>query len=274
MRAGVVIIGRNEGLRLRRCLESVQAQCPGPIVYVDSASTDNSVEIAANLGVETIRLSARLPLNAARARNIGFSHILRTHPRTEAVQFVDGDSELEPHWMEAGWTFLDTHPCSAIVVGVLRERHPDVSLYNRLCDLEWRGPIGKIDSCGGLCMVRAAAFREVHGFCEEMIAGEEPELCLRLRTACWDIYRIEQPMAIHDASMERLHQWWTRGVRAGHAYAEGHRRHAGGTMVFWRREVGSILFYGGAIPALILALITIFGPMMMAFMVAASLHAK
>lgn len=45
----VIVIGRNEGARLERCLTSVEKalwQMPHEIIYVDSGSTDNSLDIA------------------------------------------------------------------------------------------------------------------------------------------------------------------------------------------------------------------------------------
>ena len=39
---GAVVIGRNEGVRLRRCLLSLRAGVDY-VVYVDSGSTDNSL---------------------------------------------------------------------------------------------------------------------------------------------------------------------------------------------------------------------------------------
>jgi hypothetical protein len=89
-----------------------------------------------------------------------------------------------------------------------------------LCDSEWDTPVGEALETGGDLMIRAEAFRDVGGFNPAVIAGEEPELAARLRARGWRIWRIDQPMTIHDANMTSLRQWWTRAVRAGHAYAE------------------------------------------------------
>ena len=52
---GVVVIGRNEGERLRRCLESLGPHLAAT-VYVDSGSADGSVALARSLGAETVEL--------------------------------------------------------------------------------------------------------------------------------------------------------------------------------------------------------------------------
>ena len=50
---GVVVIGRNEGQRLERCLCSL-AHGADKVMYVDSGSTDGSLQLAANLGVDVL----------------------------------------------------------------------------------------------------------------------------------------------------------------------------------------------------------------------------
>jgi glycosyltransferase involved in cell wall biosynthesis len=102
---GVVIIGRNEGERLIRCIQSLNVYIPF-CVYVDSASTDGSIESAKNLGVCVIALDMSKPFTAARARNVGFEAMMKLFPHIEFVQFVDGDCEVLPGWPKAGIEFL------------------------------------------------------------------------------------------------------------------------------------------------------------------------
>src|SRR6476660_3526039 len=81
----VVAIGRNEGERLQRCLESVRPQCE-TIVYVDSGSDDGSVDLARGLGVEVVELDMSIPFTAARARNEGLRRLRELRPSLEYVQ--------------------------------------------------------------------------------------------------------------------------------------------------------------------------------------------
>src|SRR5579872_4333993 len=92
---GVVVIGRNEGERLRRCLGSL-LDSTRSIVYVDSGSSDGSVAMSRSLGVEVVDLDMRTAFTAARARNEGFWHLVRVRPDLEYVFFVDGDCEVLP----------------------------------------------------------------------------------------------------------------------------------------------------------------------------------
>jgi GT2 family glycosyltransferase len=252
-RIGVVAIGRNEGERLVRCLASARGGARR-VVYVDSGSSDGSVAAAREAGADVLALPPSAPFTAARARNAGFARLLELEPELDWVQFVDGDCEIVPEWWGALGAQLPGDARTAVVCGRRRERHPRASLYNLLCDLEWDTPIGRAEACGGDALMRVAALRDVGGFDPAMIAGEEPELCFRLRAAGWGIERIASDMTLHDAAMRSFRQWWRRSMRAGHAYAENFALHGRSPERFKARELRSILAWGGALPVLAVCL--------------------
>ncbi|MBV8885378.1 MAG: glycosyltransferase family 2 protein [Chroococcidiopsidaceae cyanobacterium CP_BM_RX_35] len=248
-RIGLVAIGRNEGKRLHQCLLSASGNVDS-IVYVDSGSTDGSVELARSLGIEVVELDLSVPFTAARARTTGFMRLLEVNDQLEFVQFVDGDCEVVEGWLERAQSELAAHPDVAVVCGRRRERYPNLTVYNRLCDLEWNTPIGETKACGGDAMVRVTAFQQVGGFNPTLIAGEEPELCVRLRQKGWKILRLEAEMTWHDAQMTSFSQWWKRSIRAGHAYAEGAWLHGGEPERHWVKESQSIWVWGLFLPLL------------------------
>lgn len=223
---GIVIIGRNEGERLQACLASV-VHSGYRVVYVDSGSSDNSVFFARSLGVDVLELDLSTPFSAARARNTGFYRLLELSAETRYVQFMDGDCVLMPTWLGTAVDFLDVNADFAIACGRRRERFPEASLYNRLIDLEWDTPIGEANSCGGDSLVRVAAFVAVGGFNPAVVAGEEPEMCVRLRAAGWRIMRLDCEMTRHDAAMTRFGQWWKRAIRSGYGGLAVYQRTAG-----------------------------------------------
>ncbi len=249
---GVVVIGRNEGNRLKQCLLSVLGKVK-TVVYVDSASTDRSVELALGLGVEVIELDLSIPFTAARARNAGFECLTQIEPSVEFVQFVDGDCLVVEGWLETAIEVLNAKPEVVVACGRRREEFPTNSVYNRLCDIEWDTPVGQAKACGGDAMMRVSALKLVGGFNPTLIAGEEPELCVRLRQAGGKIMRIDAEMTLHDAQIMHLEQWWKRSIRNGHAYAEGAFMHGKSPEKHWVKESRRILFWGFMLPFVALA---------------------
>jgi GT2 family glycosyltransferase len=252
-----VVIGRNEGDRLRASLQSVKG-AGVPVVYSDSASKDESRELADNLGIPVIQLSIDKPLSAGRGRNEGLREAHGRWPEARYVLFLDGDCVLELGFCRAAIETFEQHPTCAIVTGHLFERHPEASIYNRLCAIEWRSPVGLIENMnglGGIMAARISAFEEVRGFNLDAIAGEEPDLGIRLKLAGYSIMKIDRPMATHDADIMSFRQWWTRAVRGGHALAHRYAEHGRTRFRDGRRELMSDLFWGLALPLLIAVLV-------------------
>lgn len=241
---GIVVIGRNEGARLIACLKATIA--PGRrVVYVDSGSTDASMKRARDLGAETIALDMVKPFTAARARNAGYRRLKDQGAAPEFVQFVDGDCELAEGWIRRAVRFLEARPNVAVVCGRRREKFPERTIFNRLVDREWAAPVGEALACGGDAMMRSEAFETVGGFRESLIAGEEPELCVRLRAAGWSIHRLDAEMTRHDIDMTSLGQWLKRARRAGHAFAEVSSIHRGKPERIWTAETRRALLWTG-----------------------------
>lgn len=255
---GLVLIGRNEGERLRLCLESIPADVGG-VVYVDSGSSDGSVELAESRGVSVVKLDMSTPFTAARARNEGFAHLMREHASLEYVQFVDGDCSLVEGWLSEALAKLDAHADWLAVCGWRRERHPEGSIYNRWCDLEWtQVPLGDVGDVGfgGDVMMRVDALRAVGGYDGSIIAAEDSELSARMVQSGGRVVRVDSAMTRHDADIHSIRQWWTRCVRSGHAYAEVSSRHA--ETGLFRRHVRSLVLWGAVLPGMALLSLLVF----------------
>jgi len=271
-RIGVVVIGRNEGERLKRCLRSIPTGYQ--VVYVDSGSNDGSVAFAHSTGAVIIELDTRSGFTAARARNAGWRRLMDREPALEFVQFVDGDCELASGWFVEALAAIEAEAGVAVVFGRRRERFPEQSIYNRMCDDEWDVPVGLVDACGGDALFRACVLREVDGYSDDLIAGEEPDLCLRVRRLGWRVRRIDAEMTLHDANILSFASWWKRSKRAGFAYADHVRRHGSNSSPQWRRGLMSIVFWGMALPVgtFVLAVpIALLAPLMTAMVLAALL---
>jgi len=250
---GIVAIGRNEGERLRRALGSVVGR-GHPVAYVDGNSTDGSAELARSLGAEVIVEDPAQRNCAARARNAGFERVCQLDPDVRFVQFIDGDCEVVEGWLDEALRLFAERPDVALVTGRRRERHPEQSPYNRLADIEWDTPVGEIKVSHGDVMVRLEAFRQVGGFDDTIRVGEDCEFCLRLRQEGWILLRIDAEMTRHDMAMTRFGQWWRRSIRSGYGFAQVALRRGRSPDRFFVRDVYSSLFWGIALPLLVLVL--------------------
>jgi hypothetical protein len=240
----VVVIGRNEGARLVRCLESIK-QMNGPsgsieIIYVDSGSTDSSRERAEQFKVRVIGLDSANP-SAAAGRNAGW----RT-AKASIVLFLDGDTILAPGFV-ASCIEEFSDPRVAVVFGNRREISPQSSIYNRVLDLDWTAPAGAVEFCGGDALIRREVLERVGGFDERLIAGEEPEMCRRIRALGFTILHVDRPMTGHDLAMTRFSQYWRRAVRSGYAYAEVSARFRNSDLPLWDREARHNLAHGAGL---------------------------
>ncbi|TWU23946.1 N-glycosyltransferase [Novipirellula galeiformis] len=250
---GVVAIGRNEGPRLKACLKSALHDS-AHLVYVDSGSTDDSVSMAIELGADVVSLDRSRPFSAARGRNAGFQRLMQITPELRFVQFVDGDCEIAEGWLQQARAALLSNPQTAAVCGRRRERYPEASIFNQICDIEWDTPIGETRVCGGDAMFRCDVVHDVGGYKDDVIAGEDYEICVRIRQRGWKLQRLDHEMTMHDVNMHKLSQWWKRAVRCGHAFAEGFAMHGRAPERHFAKPLRSVVFWGGILPLLAIVL--------------------
>ncbi|KPP85349.1 MAG: putative glycosyltransferase [Rhodobacteraceae bacterium HLUCCO07] len=263
---GAVVIGRNEGQRLVNCLASMQGEARR-LVYVDSGSTDGSVEEARKAGAEVVLLDTGEPFTAARARNAGFAVLTADLPPPDYVQFVDGDCTLEPGWLTHAARALDEAPDIGIITGWRAEIEPHASIYNEMCDYEWHRPTGDIDACGGDMMVRRDLFARLEGFDPHVIAAEDDELCVRVRDAGFRVHRLPLPMTHHDAAMHSFAQWWQRAIRSGHGFAQVGDLHPG----HFVKERRRVWLFGAVLPFLAIVGAVMSWPLLLAVLALYSL---
>ena len=243
-----VVIGRNEGERLKRCLASLN-RLDTAVVYIDSGSTDGSVAHAEVSGALVVPLDSRIPFTAARARNEGVRAARALGVTPKYIQFVDGDCTVRDDWLNHAVSFLDNNRGYVAVCGRRREIAPSATIYNWLCDKEWDQPVGESLSFGGDVFISAAEFSNAGGYRDDLICGEEPELCIRLREKGLKIFRIGQEMTYHDANITHFRQWWKRAVRSGYGTARVVHLHWRSASALWWRDLARSLIYGLVLPA-------------------------
>jgi GT2 family glycosyltransferase len=250
-RFGTVVIGRNEGPRLAGCLDSLSS-LGAPVVYVDSQSTDRSVEIALARGAEVVEMPSEASPSAALARNLGAERLADLVDELKYVQFIDGDCLLNPDFTTAALAEMDGDASLAAVCGFRVESEPHRNIWHRIAHVEWQmGPVGDVPGFAGDVVVRKDAFEAVNGYDPSIIAGEEPELSLRMIAAGWRICRVDVVSTVHDIAMETAAEWWARSRRGGYGRSlVAHRRW--GIDRLHAERIGKDLLWGVVGPAVAL----------------------
>jgi len=242
------VIGLNEAAHLRESIGSLLQQgfdrSEIEIIYVDSGSDDGSPEMAREAGVDRLVTISRATANAARARNAGLAEA-----RAAYVQFVDGDTRIEPDWARLGIEALEADVSLAGVEGALRERSPEASLYDAVCELDWPSTPGEIDYVGGNGLYRAEPLHEVMGFHPDMRLGEEPELGVRLRARGFRMRHLDVPMARHDLELFSLEEYLGRACTGGKACASVVLATGGPRRGYWSERMWRTLAHAFALSA-------------------------
>ncbi|MEM7309045.1 MAG: glycosyltransferase [Planctomycetota bacterium] len=228
----IVVIGRNEGANIGRAVRSARrelraTQLAGEILYVDSASTDDSALFALEAGAQVHRLGAR-PTTAARARNAG----LRL-ARGRWVQFLDGDMQLRPGWLGFAIEAAEAHALDGLG-GQIVERLEGATIWSRAFGHDWGAGGAKGGPIGGAGLWRRSSISLVGGFDESLEVGEDPDLCHRMTHAGFRIERAERPMVLHELGLRGPAGWWRRAVAVGRSAALVARQH-GCRRLRWQR---------------------------------------
>lgn len=194
-----VIIGKNAQSSIARLLDSVLANTPSrlsaEIIYVDSASTDSTIEIVTQYPVTIVQLSVDQPLCASAGRYVGCQYATGS-----LICFLDSDMELLDGWLERALIELETNPQVAVVAGVVLDSDSalpaecvppvDYSLYSN-------PQVKDVRHVGGAALCRRSILTLVGSWNPFIISDEEPELCLRIRRAGYRVTRLEYPMVRH-----------------------------------------------------------------------------
>jgi glycosyltransferase involved in cell wall biosynthesis len=196
----IVLIGRNEEQFISKSIESALS-CrklfpDTEIVFVDSASTDRSIEIAMNYPIRIIQLRPEWRLCVAAGRYLGF-----LHSHGEYVLFCDGDAQLEPNWVDQAIQFMDTNAEYGGVAGVLDEEYVDRygTRHGGATNVFGQNLLSVRQDCkllGGIAMYRLKAMQLAGPVNPHLPTAEDHELCMRIRNQGFKLARIQGRMAV------------------------------------------------------------------------------
>jgi GT2 family glycosyltransferase len=193
-----VIIGKNAAASISTVIESVLAGKPAhlasEVLYVDSASTDCTIEIVRRYPVTILQLDPRQPLCAAAGRFIG-----SRHASGEYICFLDSDMKLVAGWLEKALAAVEQDSRIAAITGVVIDTTPGANQdeCRVVSDSAWHGQLADVPCVGGAALFRRSLLQSVGGWNPYMVSEEEPEVCLRLRASGYRIVRLNLPIACH-----------------------------------------------------------------------------
>jgi glycosyltransferase involved in cell wall biosynthesis len=198
----IIVPCRNEARYLGQCLQSIRDfAIPGvrfEIIFVDNGSTDASVEIAKNAGVDVgLVHSGRI----GSGRNAGAEVA-----RGDLLMFLDADVCLTPQWKSRAaeewrrWRESE----EAAIWGSWYSVRPDGTWVEKAWFDPFRlGP--KTHMNGGHLIMRALNFQEVGGFSPHLETGEDYEFSRRA---------VLSGLSVHnDEALEVIHLGYPQTVR-------------------------------------------------------------
>lgn len=202
----IVVIARNEEKEIGRCLASAvhaASKRDAEVLFVDSDSTDRTVEVAAGYPVGIIRLKNNGVLSPAAGRWLGTQHT-----QGDFVFFVDGDMTIIDGWVEKALEVL-SDPAIGGVSGRLFWVYPgEEPGYSRGDSL----PLGVVGGLGGAAVYRRQALEKCGTFNPFVRGEEERELAYRLAQGGFSVVRVDVPMAFHFAKKPSMEENAGRSV--------------------------------------------------------------
>jgi glycosyltransferase involved in cell wall biosynthesis len=195
----VVLISRNQEWNIARLVESVLREAdplnPMEVTLVDSASSDRTAEIAARYPIMVLKLHPDQRLSASAGRYVGYKRATG-----DLILFLDGDMELCEGWLAQALEVMQASLDVAVVCGRVIDRPKDTPPQTGEQHEPFPVETGKIINVlhgGGASMYRRSVLEQVGTFNPYLYSDEEPELCLRIRHAGFQILRLPRPIAFH-----------------------------------------------------------------------------
>lgn len=258
----VVVISRNEEQNISRCIESVLSAVEGidhEILLVDSASTDNTIEVAKKYPITILQLKPEWPLSAAAGRYIG-----SLLAKGKYIQFQDGDTTLDKEWFKHSIPYLEEHANVAGVVGIITQEEYDNMVAKRWIEASKNQKIGEIDYYEEDILLRKDVLEEVGAFNPYLKALEEGELSYRILAKGYKLVRLPRRMSHHLGGFEdnifkmiKRKQIFAMACGQILRYSKGNKNILG---MYWNDYKYIILFFGlmfYGIPSFLLILVDI-----------------
>jgi glycosyltransferase involved in cell wall biosynthesis len=193
-----VIIGKNEGWKLRKCFQSIvdtinhNKITQYEIIYVDSNSSDDSIECAIDFKIIKIyKLTGET--NAALGRNLG-----ARESNGEVLFFIDGDMEILPEFFSEVYN-EEKGLIYAFISGNYENHFYDFNGNFKNVELQYKDLTkDKFENVtGGLFLITKTLWVSVKGMKNSFKISEDIDLGLRIRRKGIPLLRKKEVAAKH-----------------------------------------------------------------------------
>ena len=212
----IVVIGRNEEKNLSECFRSILTiDYPSEkleVIYVDTGSSDKSMDIARKFNVRVVEEHSEFPTPGL-ARNRGIREA-----KNDIIHFVDGDMTLDKEYLKNAIGILGKNNI-ACVIGNVSERRAHSSFFARVLSHPWRSrKTGFINAPGAGGTFLRTVLTELGGYHHGIRYGEETELGFRILKAGYKIYMIDHEMGTHDYDINSFFDLFKQSIMMGKSF--------------------------------------------------------
>lgn len=197
MTVSVIIKTLNEEKRIAATIESALAALKGKggeVIVADSGSSDRTIEIAARYPVTIAQIVPPARPSCGIGPQLGFQYSQGDH-----ICLIDGDMLLEAGFLDDGVRFLAENPAVGGVTGHVEEMHiANLEFARRVNRNAPENRTGSIDRMNGGGLYRRRAIEDVGYLSDRNLHGyEEFDLGIRLRSAGWQLHRLDRRFVRH-----------------------------------------------------------------------------
>ncbi len=214
LRISIIIPVLNSEKFLAGCLESIfSMKYPRgsyEVIVVDNGSKDRSVEIAKKYGVKVL---VKPKVNVSAVRNFG-----ARESTGDVLAFVDSDCLVSENWLASAVPYFKD-PAIGMVGSLCAVHEKDMTWVGKAWNscMKKRQLNGETDRLGcGNIIIRKRCFEEINGFNDDLVTGEDDELCHKLREAGYRIYSDPAIKVYHLGEYRTLTQFFRKETWRGY----------------------------------------------------------
>ena len=217
----VIIKTLNEEARIAATIESALLaieRVGGEVIVADSGSRDRTIEIASAYPVVIAQIEPPALPSCGLGPQLGYQY--SRHP---FLCLIDGDMLLDPDFLPAALAFMAENPQHGGVTGHVEEMEvANLEFARRVARNSPENRTGPVDRMNGGGVYRREAIEKIGYLSDRNLHGyEEFDLGARLRSACWQLHRLDQLYVRHYGHTENSYKLLVRRWRSKYIFGLG-----------------------------------------------------